>query len=136
MKKALALGAFALAMALPLVSSASSITTSFVGSSTGTDTINISDTITFGITVHLDIGSTYPAHGLTMSGDVANTNVDNPLTHDLTLQTVTGITVNPAFGVNFVDWSGTFTQILGTNDTNSGHFARYTAVDVAAAPLG
>jgi len=54
MKKALALGAFALVMALPLVSSAASIVSTFSTSSTGTSAIAIGDTIQFEITLTVD----------------------------------------------------------------------------------
>ena len=54
MKKALALGAFALVMALPLVSSAASIVSNFSSSSTGTSAIAIGDTIKFEITLTVD----------------------------------------------------------------------------------
>ena len=54
MKKALALGAFALVMALPLVSSAASIVSNFSTSSTGTSAIAVGDTIKFEITVTVD----------------------------------------------------------------------------------
>ena len=54
MKKALALGAFALVMALPLVSSAASIVSNFSSSSTGTSAIAVGDTIKFEITLTVD----------------------------------------------------------------------------------
>jgi hypothetical protein len=54
MKKALALGAFALVMALPLVSSATSLSSAFKTSSTGTSAIAVGDTIQFEISVGVD----------------------------------------------------------------------------------
>jgi hypothetical protein len=57
MKKALALGAFALVMALPLVSSAASIVSSLVSSTTGTATIAVGDTISFEIDLTVDAGT-------------------------------------------------------------------------------
>lgn len=55
MKKALALSAFALVMALPLVSSASSLVSTFLTSTTGNaNDLNVSDTIQFEVTITLD----------------------------------------------------------------------------------
>jgi hypothetical protein len=55
MKKALALGAFALVMSLPLVSSAGSLVSTFLTSTTGNaNDLSVSDTIQFEITITLD----------------------------------------------------------------------------------
>ncbi len=130
MKRALALGAFALAMALPLVSSASSITANFNTSSTGTPLVSFGDTIQFDIWVQLDVGTVYPAIGFTVSGDLANTVADNPLTHELTQNRVTSITLNPLFGTS-VDWSGGAFQAVAATNCNidpSGRFGRCSAL--------
>jgi hypothetical protein len=55
MKKALALGAFALVMSLPLVSSAGSLVSTFLTSTTGNaNDLSVSDTIQFEVTITLD----------------------------------------------------------------------------------
>ena len=59
MNKALALSAFALIMTLPLVSSASSITNTFISSSADTGTqydLVVGDTIQFEVTLQLNLG--------------------------------------------------------------------------------
>jgi hypothetical protein len=70
MKKALALSAFALVMALPLVSSAASIVSTFKTSPTGTSTIAASDTIQFEITVTVDAGASVNTIFFQVTGDV------------------------------------------------------------------
>ncbi len=54
MKKALAVSAFALVMAFPLVGSASLISNQFLTSSTGNEQIYISDTIQFEVSITVD----------------------------------------------------------------------------------
>jgi hypothetical protein len=70
MKKALALGAFALVMALPLVSSAASIVSSLVSSTTGTATIAVGDTISFEIDLTVDAGTNVNTLFFGVTGDV------------------------------------------------------------------
>ncbi|HIM00807.1 MAG TPA: PEP-CTERM sorting domain-containing protein [Myxococcales bacterium] len=70
MKKALALGAFALVMALPLVSSATSIVSNFSSSSTGTSAIAIGDTIQFEIVLTVDGGVNVDTLFFQVGGDV------------------------------------------------------------------
>ena len=71
MKKALALCAFALVMALPMVSSASSITNDFKTSSTGTNALNgIGDTIQFEVSIQLNLDQAYTTVLWTLSGDI------------------------------------------------------------------
>jgi hypothetical protein len=72
MKKALALGAFALMMALPLVSSAGSLANTFLSSSSTTDTIGLGDTIQFEITLTTDAGVDYNAFAFSLTGDLAS----------------------------------------------------------------
>ncbi len=70
MKKALAIVfAFALLMALPLVSSAGSINSVFAGSTTGTSTIVRGDTISFDVFMTLDAGVVYNSMSFTLTGD-------------------------------------------------------------------
>jgi hypothetical protein len=71
MKKALALSAFALVMALPLVSSASSITNTFLSSTSGTAQIDIGDTIVFEVSITLNAAQKYTTVFFTLSGDQA-----------------------------------------------------------------
>ena len=71
MKKALALSAFALVMALPLVSSASSVTNSFLSSTSGTETISVSDTIQFEVTITTNAGQNYNTIFWSITGDAA-----------------------------------------------------------------
>ncbi|MEO1914288.1 MAG: PEP-CTERM sorting domain-containing protein [Myxococcales bacterium] len=70
MKKALALGAFALVMALPLVSSATSIVSNFSSSSTGTSAIAIGDTIQFEIVLTIDLNEDVTTMFFQVGGDV------------------------------------------------------------------
>ena len=56
MKKALALSVFTLVMSLPLVSSAASVSNSFLSSTSGTASIAVSDTIQFEVTITTDAG--------------------------------------------------------------------------------
>ena len=74
MKKALALSAFALVMALPLVSSASSITNTFLSSTSGTAQIDIGDTIVFEVSITLNTAQKYTTVFFTLSGDHATAN--------------------------------------------------------------
>ena len=69
MKKALALSAFALVMALPMVSSAASLTSSFLTSGTGTEAIFVSDTIQFEVSLSVDAGVNIDTLLFTVSGD-------------------------------------------------------------------
>jgi hypothetical protein len=69
MKKALAIGTFALVIALPLVSSASSLTSTFAGSTTGTDVIFLGDTISFDVFMALDAGVSYIGMSFSVTGD-------------------------------------------------------------------
>ena len=69
MKKALALSAFALVMALPLVSSASSVSNSFLTSTSGTETISVSDTIQFEVTITTNGGQNYNTIFWSITGD-------------------------------------------------------------------
>ena len=55
MKKALALSVFTLVMSLPLVSSAASVSNSFLSSTSGTASIAVSDTIQFEVTITTDL---------------------------------------------------------------------------------
>jgi len=71
MKKALALSAFALVMALPLVSSASSITNTFLSSTSGTAQIDIGNFITFEVSITLNAAQKYTTVFFTLSGDQA-----------------------------------------------------------------
>ena len=71
MKKALALGAFALVMALPLVSSAASIVSTFSSSSTGTSAIAVGDTIQFEINLTVDLNADVNTLFFGVTGDVA-----------------------------------------------------------------
>jgi hypothetical protein len=76
MKKALALSAFALVMALPLVSSASSITSTFLTSTTGNaNDLHVSDTIQFEVTITLDT-HTYDTVFWQVGGDLAGLAID------------------------------------------------------------
>ncbi len=61
--------AFALRMALPLVSSAGSITSVFAGSTTGTTTIFVGNTISFDVYLTLDAGVTYNGMSFSVTGD-------------------------------------------------------------------
>jgi hypothetical protein len=70
MKKALALGAFALVMALPLVSSAATIVSNFSSSSTGTSAIAVGDTIQFEVSVLVDAGINVNVLFFGVTGDV------------------------------------------------------------------
>ena len=75
MNKALALSAFALIMALPLVSSASSITNTFVGTDSASGTANdlvAGNTIQFEVTIQLNAGQEYTTVLWTLSGDYTN----------------------------------------------------------------
>jgi hypothetical protein len=69
MKKALAVGAFALVMALPLVSSAGSILSTFAGSTSGTSIIGVGDTISFDVFLTLDTGVNYTGLSFSLTGD-------------------------------------------------------------------
>ncbi|MFT5442044.1 MAG: hypothetical protein ACI8W3_001086 [Myxococcota bacterium] len=69
MKKALALGAFALVMALPLVSSAASLSNSFLSSTSGTNVLGIGDTIQYEITLTTVAGIEYDGVLFSLSGD-------------------------------------------------------------------
>jgi len=69
MKKALALSAFALVMAFPLVGSASSVVNSFAGSTTGSAAINVSDTIQFEVTITADSGVNFNTIVWSTTGD-------------------------------------------------------------------
>lgn len=80
MKKALALSAFALVMALPLVSSASSVTNSFLSSSSGTETISVSDTIQFEVTMTTNGGQNYNTIFWSITGDRAGALAGTPAT--------------------------------------------------------
>jgi hypothetical protein len=71
MKKALALGAFALVMALPLVSSAASIVSNFSSSTTGTSAIAVGDTIQFEVNVTVDAATSVNTLFFGVTGDVA-----------------------------------------------------------------
>ena len=70
MKKALALGAFALVMALPLVSSAASIVSNFSSSTSGTSAIAIGDTIQFEIVLTVDLNVDVNTLFFQVGGDV------------------------------------------------------------------
>ncbi|HIG69598.1 MAG TPA: PEP-CTERM sorting domain-containing protein [Myxococcales bacterium] len=70
MKKALALGAFALVMALPLVSSATSLSSNFKTSTTGTSAIAIGDTIQFEVTLTVEHGVSVDTVFFQVGGDV------------------------------------------------------------------
>lgn len=70
MKKALALGAFALVMALPLVSSAASIVSTFSSSSTGTSAIAVGDTIQFEVNLTVDAATSVNTLFFGVTGDV------------------------------------------------------------------
>ncbi len=72
MKKALAVGAFALVMALPLVSTAGSITSVFAGSSSisgGANDLVVGDTISFDVFLTLDAGVSYNGLSFSVTGD-------------------------------------------------------------------
>ncbi|MCH7869512.1 MAG: PEP-CTERM sorting domain-containing protein [Myxococcales bacterium] len=69
MNKALALSAFALIMALPLVSSAVSIENTFLTSTTGTNAILVGDTIQFEVVLFIDSGFDVDTLLFTLSGD-------------------------------------------------------------------
>jgi hypothetical protein len=85
MKKVLAVCTFALVFATPLVSSASSITNSFLTSSTGTAQIDISDTIQFEVTITLNASQGYQAVLWTLSGDIQGALPDsNAADHSVT----------------------------------------------------
>ena len=78
MNKALALSAFALIMALPLVSSASSITNTFLSSSSDSGTASdlvAGNTIQFEVTLQLNDGQIYTTVLFTLSGDTLNPDV-------------------------------------------------------------
>ncbi len=75
MKKALALGAFAIAMAFPLVSSAASVVNTFIGSSSFTgsnDDLVVSDTIQFEVEITTDGGVNIDTLFWSLTGDAAN----------------------------------------------------------------
>lgn len=72
LKKALAAGIIALALTSPLVSAASSITNTFLTSSTGTSLIAVGNTIQFEVTVELNAAQAYLAALWTLSGDTAS----------------------------------------------------------------
>ena len=76
-KKALVLCAFTLAMALPLVSSASSITNDFAGSTTGNELIFVGDTIQFSVTIELNAAQLYTTVLWTLSGDIGVAETEN-----------------------------------------------------------
>lgn len=80
MKKALALSAFALVMALPLVSSASSVTNSFLSSTSGTETISVSDTIQFEVTITTNGSQNYNTIYWSITGDRAGAIAGTPAT--------------------------------------------------------
>jgi len=69
MKKAIALSAFALLMTLPLVSSAASVSNSFLSSTSGTASIAVSDTIQFEVTIGTDAGVNYNTILWSITGD-------------------------------------------------------------------
>ncbi|MCH7869737.1 MAG: hypothetical protein IH881_18735 [Myxococcales bacterium] len=78
MNKALALSAFALIMALPLVSSGSSITNTFLSSSSASGTASdlvAGNTIQFEVTLQLNDGQIYTTVLFTLSGDTLNPDV-------------------------------------------------------------
>jgi hypothetical protein len=79
MKKALALGAFALVMALPLVSSAATIVSNFSSSSTGTSAIAVGDTIQFEVVLTVDVGADISTLFFSVSGDVATAFAQAPV---------------------------------------------------------
>ncbi len=92
MKKALALSAFALAMAFPLVGSAASVTNSFLTSSTGNaNDLSVSDTIQFEVTIETDAGVNITTLFWSLTGDASDAvtstagsgwaNVDNMVTN-------------------------------------------------------
>ena len=72
MNKALALSAFALIMALPLVSSATSIENNFLTSTTGNNSILVGDTIQFEVVLTIDDGLEVDTVLFTLSGDRVN----------------------------------------------------------------
>jgi hypothetical protein len=74
MKKALALSAFALILTLPLVSSAGTVHSTFLGSTSGTSTIGIGDTITFEISIETISGNQYGAWTMSIGGDQIGAN--------------------------------------------------------------
>ena len=59
------------AMVVPRFGEASSITSSFLTSSTGTSTIGISDTIQFEVIVTTDAGQNYESMSFSVTGDIA-----------------------------------------------------------------
>jgi len=71
MKKALALSAFALILTLPLVSSAGTVSSAFLSSTTGTSTILVGDTITFEISITTISGANYGVWTMSLGGDQA-----------------------------------------------------------------
>jgi hypothetical protein len=72
MKKALALSAFALILTLPLVSSAGTVSSTFLSSTSGTSTILVGDTISFEISITTITGANYGAWTMSVGGDQGN----------------------------------------------------------------
>lgn len=70
MKKTLALSAFALILMLPLVSSAGTLTSSFLGSTSGTSSLGFGDTITLEVSVNFDNAVALDTFFFSLSGDV------------------------------------------------------------------
>jgi hypothetical protein len=117
MKKALALSAFALVMALPLVSSASALTNTFLTSTTGSATnLHISDTIQFEISITLDT-HTYDTVFWQVTGDTAGAAID---------QGGNGPWPNTAHVVTNWEWYYTATAKRVDMGTN-GKIAAFTA---------
>ena len=69
---ALALGAFALVMSLPLAGSAGTLTSTFLSSTTGTSSIGAGDTITFEVGLGTVNGNSYDTMIFSLTGDAAN----------------------------------------------------------------
>lgn len=109
MKKTLAaVGAFALLMALPLASSAGTITSIFAGSSSisgGANDLVVGDTISFDVFLTLDAGVGYTALAFTATGDGVATLAAPTNAWAGVANQVTAWSFNTQFGT-FVDTTG------------------------------
>ncbi len=107
MKHVLALGAFALLVALPLVSGAATLTSIFADSSTGTALVNLEDTVTFDVFLTLSAGVTYDSFAFSLTGDAVEAAGSSAGSQWAGVaHTVSDWSWNFSPGFSIVDWSG------------------------------
>ena len=117
----------AITMAFPLVSSASSITNTFLSSTSGTAQIDIGDTIVFEVSITLNTAQKYTTVFFTLSGDQATASGES-LPFATTAHAVTG-------------WAWHYTKNAGTGGTKvnfstTSRQAPNTAAEGALPPPG